>query len=180
MAKAFAATFAILLAMAAFVVYRTGYFKPVDIASGEQGPFYLVYKVHHGPYHKIAPVIDEVEKEFQDNDIDCPLAFGRYIHDPDTVEQDRLESHGGCAFTNLSPEVESLAKAKNFNIDPVEKKEYLVAHFEGSPSIGPMKVYPYVKEWMNKYGYKRQGPVIELYQTTGPDSVHTRYLFTYQ
>ncbi len=180
MGKAFAITIALLLGIAAFVVYRTGYLKPVTIASGEQGPFYLVYKVHQGPYHKIAKVIDGVENYFKDKGMPCPLAFGRYLHDPNTVEHDRLVSHGGCAFTNPSAALEVLVKQGEFVSESLPKKEYLVAHFEGSPSLGPIKVYPYVKDWMNQYGYTISGPVVEIYQTTGEDSLHTRYLFTYQ
>ena len=180
MGKAFAITFGLLAAIAIFLIFRTGYLKPVTIASGNQGPFYLAYETHSGPYHGIAPVIDKVEKYFKDKNIPCPLAFGRYLHDPDTVEHDRLESHGGCAFPSLTQEIEGAIEASGFKMEKVEKKEYLVAHFEGSPSMGPMKVYPEVKEWMNKYGYKREGAVIEIYQTTGDDSVHTRYLFSYK
>jgi len=180
MAKAFAITFGLLLAIAIFIVYRVGYFNPVNISSGNQGPFFFVYKVHRGPYHKIAPVIDSVEDFFKENQLPCPLAFGRYLHDPNTVPHDRLESHGGCAFPSPSPALQELIKKGEFETDEVPKKEYVVAHFEGSPSIGPLKVYPYVKEWMDKYGYKLESPVIEIYQTTGEDSVHTRYLFNYK
>ena len=180
MGKALGITFGMLLATAIFLVYRTGYFKPVTIAAGEQGPFVLIYQVHKGPYHKIATVIDTVEALFKEKGTPCPLAFGRYLYDPNTVEHDRLESHGGCVFTNLTPDVEKIIKEKSYQMEAVEKKEYLVAHFEGSPSMGPMKVYPYVKEWLAKYGYTQEGPVIELYQTTGEDSIHTRYLFSYK
>ncbi len=180
MAKAFAATLLILLGMVAFVVYRTGYFKPVTITSGQQGPFFLAYKTHEGPYHKIAPVIDGVEQYFKSKNIDCPFAFGRYLHDPNTVPHDRLLSHGGCVFPILSSEVKAALLEGELQLEEVEKKEYLVAHFEGSPSVGPLKVYPYVQQWLEKYGYKQEGPVIELYQTTGEDAVHTRYLFQYR
>ena len=179
MAKAFTITFGLLLAMAAFVVYRTGYLKPVTLAAGQQGPFFLVYQVHKGPYHKIAPVIDEVEASFKKNGITCPLAFGRFLHDPNTVEHDRLKSHGGCAFPTPNEEVMRLVQEKGFETDGIDKQEYIVAVFEGSPSVGPMKVYPKVRTWMNKYDYKITGPVIEIYQTTGEDSLTTRYLFPY-
>ena len=145
-----------------------------------RGRFFLIYKVHRGPYHKIAPVIDSVENFFKENKVNCPLAFGRYLHDPDSVPHDRLESHGGCAFPQISEELKKLAEEQKLQIDTIEKKEYLVAHFEGSPSVGPLKVYPYVEEWMAKYGYKKKGSVLEIYQTTGEDSLHTRYLFEYE
>ncbi len=180
MGKALGITFGLLLAVFIFIVIRTGYFKPVNINSGDQGPFVLVYQIHKGPYHKIAPVIDSVEAFFNQQGLPCPLTFGRYLHDPNTTPHDRLESHGGCAFPANNEKLAELAQQKDLTIEPLEKKEYVVAQFDGSPSIGPLKVYPYVKNWMEKYGYSITGPVIEIYQTTGPDSLHTRYLFPYQ
>lgn len=180
MGKALLITFAILISILAFIVYRTGYFKPVSIASGDQGPFVLVYLEHKGPYHKIAPVIDDVEETFKENKQPCPMAFGRYLHDPDEVPHDRLRSHGGCLFPQLNEQIQKIAKDNDFTVETLEKKEYIVAHFEGSPSVGPLKVYPYVEDWLKKYGYQQVGPVIEIYQTLGPDSLHTRYLFQYK
>lgn len=179
MGKALGITFGMLAVLVGFVVYRTGYLKPVDLSAGDQGPFVLVYKTHKGPYHKIAPVIDEVEAFFKKNDLPCPLAFGRFLHDPDTVEHDRLVSHGGCAFSAMNEKLSGLIEKGQFETDNIEKKEYIVAIFKGSPSIGPFVVYPKVKEWMAKYDYKITGPVIEIYQTTGEDSLSTRYLFPY-
>jgi AraC family transcriptional regulator len=180
MGKAFVITLSLILLMIAFVYYRTGYYKDVIITSGEQGPYILVYKVHKGPYHKIAPIIDEVEAYFKKNNLPCPLAFGRYLHDPNLVEHDRLESHGGCLFSMMDEKLDLLLKQTDYKVEPLEKKDYLVATFDGSPSIGPFKVYPKVKSWLNKYNYKQVGPVIEVYQTTGQDEVVTRYLFEYQ
>ncbi len=179
MGKALAITFGMLAVLAGFIVYRTGYFKPVELSAGEQGPFILAYKVHKGPYHKIAPIIDEVETFFKNNDFPCPLAFGRFLHDPDVVEHDRLVSHGGCAFTTMNEQLQELIKKGQLELDTVKKQEYIVAIYEGSPSVGPFVVYPKVKEWMGKYDYKITGPVIEIYQTTGEDSLLTRYLFPY-
>lgn len=180
MAKAFSVTFGILFCLIAFIFYRTGFFNDVNISAGNQGPFVLVYKVHKGPYHKIAPIIDDVESFFKENKLPCPLAFGRYLHDPNLVEHDRLVSHGGCAFSSMSEKLSEILKSHDFKYETLEKKEYVVATFDGSPSVGPMKVYPRVQEWLNKYGYKQDGPVIEIYQTTGEDSVLTRYLFSYK
>ena len=178
MAKAFATLFIIFLFFASFIIYRTGYLKDVKIASGYQGPFILVYKLHKGPYHKISQVITEVEDELRKLKIDCPLAFGRYLHDPNLVDHDRLESHGGCALPAPNEKLKELPDT--WKVEVLEKKEYVVATFDGSPSMGPIKVYPMVQKWLEKYGYKQQGPVIELYQTLSEDQVLTRYLFGYQ
>lgn len=180
MGKALGITFGLILIFAGIAFYRTGIYKDVTISSGHQGPFVLVYKLHKGPYHKIIPVIEEVEKHFADLDTPCPLAFGRYLHDPNTVEHDRLESHGGCAFPTMTEALDKLVKESGFTSEVLDKKEYVVATFEGSPSVGPFRVYPKVTQWLEKYGYKHKPPVIEIYQTTGEDAVTTRYLFDYE
>ena len=180
MIKAFGITVLFLLSLGAFILYRTGAFKAVTIGGGEQGPFFLVYKLHRGPYHKIAPLIDSVETFFKEHERPCPLTFGRYLHDPHQVPHDRLESHGGCAFLKKDKRLLSLVAQGGYEMEEVPKKEYVVAHFEGSPSIGPLKVYGSVKKWLARYGYEQQGPVIEIYQTTSEDSLRTRYLFSYK
>ncbi len=180
MLKAFAITISLLLSLAIFVYYRTGMNQPVSILSGEMGPYLLVYKIHHGAYHKMAKTIDEVETFFAENSLPCPLAFGRYLHDPSLVDEDRLESHGGCAFSIEDERLNELIQKGGFNQERLEKKEYVIGAFEGSPSVGPFKVYPAVEKWLKKYGYQKEGPVIELYKTLGPDAVLTKYLFNYK
>ena len=62
MMKAFAATAAMIAVIVGIVIYRTGVYKEVTILPGQQGPYLLVFKEHNGEYHKIVPVIEEVEK----------------------------------------------------------------------------------------------------------------------
>lgn len=174
---AFGTIVLILFFMAAFIFWRTGYYKAVHISSSEMGPFVLVYKEHIGPYHKIPPVIESVEKAMENLGNKCPMAFGRYIDNPEEVDHDRLRSHGGCVFSTPPSHPISLDL---FQKESLNKKEYIIASFNGSPSIGPFKVYPEVEKWMQKYGYKQTGPVIELYQTLEDGSVLTKYLFTYE
>ena len=109
----------------------------------------------------------------------CSLAFGRYLDNPDEVEHDRLRSHGGCAFTNMTEQLDQILKSSDLKFEPIEKREYVVASFNGSPSVGPLIVYPKIEKWFQKYGYKQSGPVIELYQTLEDQTVLTRYLFGY-
>lgn len=180
MAKAFALTIGIVLAILIFLFFRTGAYKEVQISNSHQGPFFLVYQVHKGPYHKIVPVIEGVEAFFKSKGLPCPLAFGLYLHDPNSMDHDRLESHGGCVFPENNPQLDALVKESGFQTQEIPNKEYVTASFTGSPSLGPVRVYPAVDAWLEKYGYKKVGPVLELYKTTGADSVATQYLFSYQ
>jgi len=165
--------------IAGFILWRTGYFKEVSISSASKGPMVLVYREHFGPYHKIPPVIEGVEKTLSAMGAPCDLAFGRYLDDPNTVDHDRLRSQGGCILSQI-PESQKEAWAKSDLLTlALPKKEYILATFNGSPSIGPLKVYPKVESWMEKYGYKMAGPAIELYKTLPDNTVLTTYLFEY-
>ncbi len=181
MIKAFVITLCIFLGFAVFIFFRTGLNQPVNLMSGEVGPYLLVYKIHRGSYHKMNSTIESVETFFKEKNKSCPMAFGRYIHDPSLVDEDRLESHGGCVFVSQDDQVKNLIQENSeLQSEWIEKKEYIIATFEGSPSVGPIKVYPEVESWMKKYGYKKKGPVIEIYQTLGADAVMTKYLFDYE
>jgi effector-binding domain-containing protein len=179
MLKAFGITIALLGIIAGIMVYRTGIYKEVTIASGQMGPYVFVFNEHIGPYHKIVPVIESIEKFMADNNMPCALTFGRYFDDPDKVEHDRLRSHGGCAFTQMTPELQKLIEEGKFDYDNVEQQEYVIARFNGSPSVGPFVVYPKIESWFEKYGYQMEKPVVELYQILPDQSVLTSYLFKY-
>ncbi|MCB0377778.1 MAG: GyrI-like domain-containing protein [Bdellovibrionales bacterium] len=178
MAKALAFTLAIFVTIAAFLFYRTGYFKDVEIQAQTLGPYTLMFKDHQGEYHKITSVIEAVETFAKDKGQGCEMAFGRYLDDPDQVDHDRLRSQGGCISSNPEAFV-SLQGTEGLKFENLPAREYIVASFNGSPSIGPFVVYPKVKDWMKKYGYKIDGPVIEIYKTLPDQSVLTRYLFIY-
>jgi len=107
------------------------------------------------------------------------MAFGRYLDDPKVVEHDRLRSHGGCLVQGgaLNP---SISLPEGLKSESLLTKEYVLATFNGSPSIAPFVVYPKVTKWFDKYGYKMSGPVIETYKTLPDETVLTTYLFSYQ
>lgn len=170
-------TFGLIAAAVGFAAYRTGYFKEVTISSGQKGPFQLYYREHLGPYHKIIPLIEEVETKMKETGSPCPWAFGRFFDDPKIVDHDRLRSHAGCAFPGteggpLTPE--------GIKSETLPSAEYLLATFNGSPSIGPFVVYPKIEEWCQTYGYQIVSPVVELYKTLPDGSILTTYLFRYQ
>ena len=179
MMKAFAATAAMIAVIVGIVIYRTGVYKEVTILPGQQGPYLLVFKEHNGEYHKIVPVIEEVEKYFKERGIECLYTFGRYLDDPNKVEHDRLKSHGGCVFATLSSDVDKAITESSYKTEKVPQKEYVIARFNGSPSVGPFVVYPKIDQWFEKYGYIKVGPAIELYKILPDNTVMTSYLFEY-
>ncbi len=152
----------LLVALAVFV-FRTanyvGAFKNVDVSVSEEPAKNLIFKTHIGAYHKIVPVIEEVEAWARDNKIDCHLSFGEYLDNPDISEEDRLKSHGGCVVAAIPKELPPGFESKTL---PAQK--FVRAVFDGSPGIGPLKVYPQVQKYADEHKIKLKGNVIEIYE----------------
>ncbi len=171
----------IIVSFCGFLANYLGVFKPVVISQQSRGPYVMVYKDHVGPYHKTVSVITEVETWIYDKGLDCHLSFGEYPDDPEKTEEARLKSRGGCLLDSLSPEV-AKQLPPDFKVAEKPAQPYVVAVFEGSPGIGPMKVYPKIADYMKTHGLQQKGAVIEIYEIhsrTENNSMTTTYLFGY-
>ncbi len=149
-----------------------GFSEPVTIVRASQGPFQMIFKDHIGPYHKILRAIEEVEKWAKAAGVTCLNSVGEYIDDPEVVDHDRLRSRGGCIVSELPDQL-----PKDFGSDTIPAKEYLVATFDGAPSIGPYKVYPKVKAHLQEQQLKPTGSVFEIYSVRDENKFRTTYLF---
>jgi AraC family transcriptional regulator len=167
----FLALFTAAVSLAIYLFFYLGFYKPVDIGIAERPAMNLLFKPHTGAYHLIGPVIREVEAWSAQNHVACDKTFGEYIDDPDAVDQDRLRSRGGCL---VAGPVE--IKPPDFQYETRPGRKYVVAHFSGSPSIGPFKVYPKVHAYFAKQKLKSTQPVIEVY-TVHDNTVETEFLF---
>ena len=146
--------------------------KSVEILIEEQPPLTLLFLDHTGAYHYIGTKIGEVETWASKNNVACPRTFGEYLDSPEAVDQDRLRSRGGCIVQKPL----TRAPAEGMRLEDRPGRRYLVARFEGSPSIGPFKVYPKVYAFIESKRLKSDGPVLEIYTVNG-DAVLTEYLF---
>jgi AraC family transcriptional regulator len=167
------ATLGLILALFVAVYVYVGGYKPVTTEITEKGPFKVVYKEHLGAYHQIGVALEEVEKWAKANGETCQFTFGEYLDNPKLVDEDRLKSNGGCFVSKDWPS----GLPEGFHYREIPKRQYLIAVFEGAPSIGPMKVYPKADSIMKDQGYKPDGAVIETYEILSPKSVETRYYF---
>lgn len=161
-----------IVTFALALMYYLGAFKPVEITFEERGPYHLVYKKHLGAYHKIVPTIEEVERWGAKNNEGCMTTFGEYIDDPKIVDEDRLNSHGGCI---VGKSYEGLPEG--FIYREQARRSFVTARFEGAPSIGPQKVYPKAESLIKELGMIKDGPVIELYEMVDGKKLVTHYLF---
>lgn len=167
-------TFSLILLFMAYLAYHLGVFKPVTMDMGEFGPFHLVYKKHLGAYHKIVPTIETVEQWIKTQGELCTQSFGEFLDDPKHMEQERLRSNAGCLVSKpltvpLPPEFEQKTVPMQF---------FIRGHFDGSPAIGPYKVYLKAQGLMKEKALVPNGPVIEIYEIRPEQKMKTSYYFT--
>lgn len=166
------AAFIALIGFAIYLYVYLGGFKEPRFMVLEQGPLHLVYVSHSGAYHEIGPKIESVEAWAHSRGYACDRTFGEYLDNPSAVDQDRLRSQGGCVMKESVRD--ALPEGMKYEERPARR--YLVGTFEGSPAIGPFKVYPKAYETMESQRLKSDGPTIEIYTVHGT-SVTTQYLF---
>ncbi|PIS09869.1 MAG: AraC family transcriptional regulator [Bdellovibrio sp. CG10_big_fil_rev_8_21_14_0_10_47_8] len=162
-----------LLFFITYMVIYLGVFKPVTVEVREAGPFHMIFKEHTGAYHKIVPIIEEVEKWAQAQGLDCHLSFGEYLDRAQEVEESRLRSLGGC----LVPEIPQ-SLPPDFQQKTLSERKYIVAVFNGSPGIGPFKVYSRVYNYATENRLVLEDNTLEVYEILQtPNSMITTYYF---
>lgn len=176
--------FALTVGLLIFFLYLlqyTGAFKSVDLRIDQRGPYEVIYKEHTGAYHKIVPVIEDVEKWAKTQNLKCRLSFGEYFDNPQIVEEGRLKSRGGCVIDPLVPEekkiFETLVLPEGYKKDIIPESKMVVALFTGAPSIGPFKVYPKAEQFIQEGKLKATGNVIEIYEVLEKNSMRTLYFW---
>ncbi|MBC7371114.1 MAG: GyrI-like domain-containing protein [Bdellovibrionaceae bacterium] len=161
-----------MVTLGSWMAYYLGAFKSVEINSASRPAMKMIYKEHVGSYHKIVAVIQEVETWAKSQGIDCTQSFGEYIDDANMVEEIRLRSRGGCIVREIPKTL-----PEGFKSQEIPERSYVTAIFEGSPGIGPVKVYPKAEVFMRENGLVMDGPVIEIYVIHSEKEMTTTYLF---
>lgn len=122
-----------------------GYYKNVNTSISTPTVKYLLGKEVVGPYHMVNKYIEEVEAFSKEQNIACPKSFGMYYDDPQKKDPEDLKSFVGCVLD----EPVSIDN-ENFISKTLKIEKAYMATFEGSPALGPLKVYPDAKEWFER------------------------------
>lgn len=160
------------IGLGAYLYFYLGMNREVNVDGPKPVLFWLLYKEHRGAYHKIGPILNEVEKKALDKSIPCINTFGLFLDDPKTVDEDRLRSEVGCVLTEQIPDIPEGLKQKEWI-----HEQALHLKFEGSPSIGPFKVYPKAEEWMTENRKTMPEQVLEMYSLSPKGELTTHYYF---
>lgn len=148
----------IIATLATYFYFSLGFYKSVEIEEIQNVQFTLLAQAHEGAYYKILPVIETVEKWAKDKGIPCKNTFGEYLDDPRAVDEARLRSYGGCVLEQAPKEITAPFELRHYSEARVAR-----ARFFGSPSIGPFKVYPRVREWLRERKLIDTGSTLEIY-----------------
>lgn len=159
------------LALSTYLFFYLGAYKGVEITTESRGPQILLYKNHIGAYHQIGPAIQDVETWAKQQNVPCPATFGEYLDNPAAGDQDRLRSRGGCILTGIPSAV-----PPDWKLEERPAGRFVVAQFSGSPAIGPFKVYPKIKEYLQEHRLQTTEASMEIYLING-SKVVTEYLF---
>jgi DNA gyrase inhibitor GyrI len=159
------------LVVAGYVLIHLGAFRSVEVHVVERGPYTLIYRDHAGAYYQINGVISEVEKWVRAQGQPCDPSFGEYLDDPNTTEEARLHSRGGCVVEKVPSDLPA-----DFHVRVLPLRQYLMATFSGSPAIGPVKVYPKIESMRRERKLQTDGPIIEMYHILDESRMETTYL----
>lgn len=162
----------LIFGIVGWTLIRMGIFKSIELREETIGPLILIGREHIGPYHEINEAIQEVEKWAKARSIDCQKSFGLFLDDPEVVEHSRLRSLGGC-LTHQIPD----ALPSDFKSETRVQQKYLVAYFDGSPALGPWKVYSAAYDEIRKRNRPRPDKVTEIYSFNNKGELQTQYLF---
>lgn len=155
-----------------------GFFKSVQLDEGTKGPYHLLFVENMGPYHKVTAKMDQVAKWAKDQGHKCRLTFGEYLDNPKKMEAERLRSHVGCVLDQPIAVSGKLDSGETLQFSTRPQGNYMTALFEGSPAIGPFKVYSKAFSYIEDQGLQALGAPIEIYQVHADQkSMTTTYLF---
>lgn len=160
-----------IVAFSLSLAYKLGAFKSVDVGVSDEPALMFLSKDHVGPYHKIVPIIQEVETWAKSKGLDCRRSFGEYLDNPQVVEEGRLRSRGGCVIE------QKIEVPPDYVITEKPAQKYIKAVFTGSPSIGPFKVYGRVQQLAAENRLKLDSWNLEIYEIHSDTEMTTTYLF---
>jgi AraC family transcriptional regulator len=161
----------IVVGLGIYLFFHLGFLRSVTLKEENRKSLYLMYLSHLGAYEQVSFIITDAEKAAVAKKISCEQTFAQFFDDPEITDQDRLRSRAGCLTKNLLQE-----PPDGWKVEEIPSQKYLVVTFEGSPAIGPWKVYPKAKEYFVEHRLTSDGTTIEIY-TIHDDAMTTEYLF---
>jgi hypothetical protein len=162
---------AVLVIIAAGLLWFIGAFDQVKVSEQQVGPFTYAYEKFVGPYQNSGAVFTNVYKILKEASVESTRGIGIYYDDPKTVAAAKLRSDCGAII-----ELKDIRKLRGkLLISRLGKKNCVVAELPiktmFSYMIGPAKAYPTLINYAKARALKT-AMVFELY-----DMPHNKILY---
>jgi hypothetical protein len=146
--------FVLALAIFLFLSYMS-VFKKVEIKQKQEGNYTLAGRKFTGPYYKIAPVMDEVDRLLRENGIECLKGAAIFYDNPNETPKEQCRSFAANIIEKEHFSRLEEIKAMGLELITLERQNALVAEFPikntFSYILGPMKVYPAFEKEMKPF-----------------------------
>lgn len=142
----------LLAALLAGVYAWLGGFSTVKVSKEKAEAFHLLYLEHTGPYSKIYPVIQSVEKLMKEKNLEYESTFGIYYDNPRNVDKKKLRSIAGAVVSKDElKKAESLINAGKLKSRIIREQSYAKTEFPHkmflSMFVAVCRVYPALNEY---------------------------------
>ncbi len=148
-------------------------YKEANIYYDTMPSYTLIYTNVTGDYVQTSTMLKQVEELLKKSNIPCPQTFGLFLDDPNIVVVHDLKSKVGCIYfenpLGLTKIPDGLEKR---NIKSEDNQ--LSADFEGSPALGPRKVYAKAQTFVSDNSLF---PALEIYSYNQKNELTTKYFF---
>jgi hypothetical protein len=161
-------TIFILLALAvtvstASLCWFAGMFDACDIQESSEGPFYLVYRKHKGPYDGIKVVLAEVHSYLKyTKHLNADRGFAIFYDAPAQINPDSLHCIGGCLTDSLLSHVEAPYLAKKVDAALAIVGIFPIRSFL-SYTTGSFKFSAQLERFSTEHSLKVSGPIMTVY-----------------
>lgn len=159
----------IVIILTAVYAYYDG-FKSVNFEVRKTGGEIFVYNKVLGDYSQSPVIMDSIYYALlNDYKIETTKGAGIYYDSPDKVAPNLRRSDVGCLLDTPVDSITMATISKRFKVKTMPEGDYIITQFEnkGWPSImvGIMKIYPALNDYIEKTDYKKDGPIMEIYDT---------------
>jgi hypothetical protein len=142
--------------------WSLGAFSPVSLLETERGPYYFLTFVEKSRYDKIPQQLKKIRVRYSQQPIDKSMPAVLLLSDPNQGTLNNMEIRAGFILLD-STEVDS-----SLMLIKIKKRKVLLASIQANPSIAVFKIYPSLRDWLekNKDTYKYVFPALEIYNNS--------------
>jgi len=135
--------------------------KPYEILTKTTEKITICYLEHVGSYDRVGALFGQLGEYAAKKELAGEMV-GIYYDDPAIVPAEGLRSEIGIVVP------EGFMPDSGYGVQEIPAQKVVYAILKG-PYTEIAKEYPYIVKWMEDKGYKRNGPVMEIYLEAGPD-----------